>query len=305
MIIMKVTVTGSLGYVSTPLIQELIKKGHSVTVISSNRDKKSAIEELGATAAIGRMEDVDFLVNTFTGADAVYCMLAPYGNFADPNNTADVVIARADKIANNYVEAISKSGVKRVVYLSSIGADMKTGNGLIIVHYNAEITLSSLPSEVNISFLRPAGFYKNLYAFLNLIKYQDTIAAGYGADDIDVLVSPLDIASAIVEELESQVPGRKVRYVASEELTCNEAAGILGAAVGKPDLKWICVNAKQELDSYTAHGMNSSLAAKFIEMNASIHNGTFYEDYNLNKPALGKSELKEFAKEFAAVYYQQ
>ena len=32
---MKIIVTGSLGYVSTPLVRELIGKGHSVTVISS------------------------------------------------------------------------------------------------------------------------------------------------------------------------------------------------------------------------------------------------------------------------------
>lgn len=75
---MKITVTGSLGYVSTPLIQELIKKGHSVTAISSNAEKQAAIEALGAKAAIGTMEDVDFLTDTFRGADAVYCMLAPY-----------------------------------------------------------------------------------------------------------------------------------------------------------------------------------------------------------------------------------
>jgi hypothetical protein len=34
------------------------------------------------------------------------------------------VIAQADIIANNYLQAIERSGVKRVVYLSSIGAEM-------------------------------------------------------------------------------------------------------------------------------------------------------------------------------------
>lgn len=303
--IMKITVTGSLGYVSTPLIQELIKKGHSVTVISSNAEKQKNIEAMGAKAAIGNMDDAGFLTDAFTGADAVYCMLAPYGNFGDPNNTADTVIARADAVANNYVQAIEQSGVKRVVYLSSIGADMKKGAGLIIIHHNGENTLNKLPQDVNISFLRPSGFYKNLFAFLNPIKNQNIIAARYGGDDINVFVSNIDIAGAIAEELESQEAGRKVRYVASDELTCNEAASILGAAIGKPDLKWVTISDEEQLNGYKAHGMNESLASQFVEMNASIHNGKFFEDYNRNKPTLGKVKLQEFAKEFAAVYHQQ
>ena len=302
---MKITVTGSLGYVSTPLIQELIKKGHSVTVISSKAEKQKDIEALGAKAAIGKMEDVDFLTDTFSGADAVYCMLAPYTNFADPNNSASAVTTRADEIANNYLKAIDKSGVKRVVYLSSIGAHMDKDNGLIRIHHNAENTLNKLPVDVNISFMRPAGFYKNLFAYVNAIKNQDIIAASYGGDDKMIVVSNIDIADAIAEELESQVAGRKVRYVASEELTCNEAAGILGATIGKPDLKWVSISDEQQFNGYKAFGMNESFALEFVEMNASIHNGKFYEDYNRNKPTLGKVKLREFAKEFAAVYHQQ
>ena len=302
---MKITVTGSLGYISTPLIQKLIEKGHSVTVISSDAGKQKAIEELEATAAIGTMENVDFLTGAFAGADAVYCMLAPYGNFADPNNNAEAVIARAGAIAHNYVQAIERSGVKRVVYLSSIGAHMEKGAGLIVIHHHGENILNKLPTDVNISFMRPSGFYKNLLLFVNAIKSQNTIAARYGGDDVNVFVSNLDIADAIVDELESQEQGRKIRYVASEEMTCNEEAAILGTAIGKPDLKWISINDQQQLEAYTAHGMNESLARQFVEMNASIHNGKFFKDYNRNKPVFGKVKMEEFAKQFSAVYNQQ
>lgn len=302
---MKITVTGSLGYVSTPLIQKLVEKGHSVTVISSKAERQKDIEALGATAAIGVMEDVDFLTRTFKEADAVYCMLAPYGDFTDPNNSASAVLTRADAMANGYLEAITKSGVKRVIYLSSIGAHMNEGNGLIRVHYNAEHTLNKLPADVVISFMRPAGFYKNLLAFIPTIKSQGMIAARYGGNDTDVVVSNLDIADAILAELESPAAGRRIRYVASEEPTCQEAAAILGAAIGKPGLKWVSISDEQQLNVYKAFGMNESLALQFVEMNASIHTGKFYEDYYLHKPILGKVKLPEFAKEFSAVYHQQ
>ena len=68
---MKIVVTGSLGHISKPLVQELVKKGHSVTVISSNAARQADIEALGAKAAIGTMKDADFLTATFTGAESI------------------------------------------------------------------------------------------------------------------------------------------------------------------------------------------------------------------------------------------
>ncbi len=65
---MKIIVTGSLGHISKPLTEELVQKGHTVTVISSKPEKQAAIEALGATAAIGSVEDVSFLTTTFAGA---------------------------------------------------------------------------------------------------------------------------------------------------------------------------------------------------------------------------------------------
>jgi uncharacterized protein YbjT (DUF2867 family) len=214
------------------------------------------------------------------------------------------VMASGEKIANNYVQAIKKSGVKRVVYLSTVGAHTNKDNGLLAVHYIAENILKQLPEDVSVAFLRPVGFYDNLLAFINPIKTQGVIASNYGADDRSVIVSPIDIATAVVEELTTPFTGKKTRYVASEELTCNEVAGILGEAIGKPDLKWILISNGQQLNGLKASGMNESFAESFVEMNAWIHSGKVYEDYDLHKPMPGRTKLKEFAKEFAAVYQQ-
>ena len=63
----------------------------------------------------------------------------------------------------------------------------------------------------------------------------------FGVNNRTIFVSAIDIADAIVEELESEGTARKVRYVASEELTSNEVADILGAAIGMPGLKWVSI----------------------------------------------------------------
>jgi uncharacterized protein YbjT (DUF2867 family) len=297
---MKIIVTGSLGNIGKPLTKELVQKGHQVTVISSKPERQGAIEALGAQAAIGTMEDADFLSATFNGADAVYVMESlGSGSYFDPNID---IIGAINKIGNNYKYAIEHSGVKRVVHLSSIGAHTDKGNGLLAFHYNVENILKTLPTDVSITFMRPVGFYYNLLGFINTIKTQGVIATNYGGDSKKPWVSPLDIAAAVAEELVTPFVGRKVRYVASEEISCNELASLLGAAIGKPDLKWVVISDEQMLQGMLAAGMNPKIAAGLVEMNAGMDSDALYEDYYRNRPILGKVKLVEFVKEFAAVY---
>lgn len=293
---MKIIVTGSLGHIGKPLTEALVLKGHSVTVISSNPEKQKDIEALGASAAIGTIEDSRFLTTVFTGADAVYTMIPP-ANYFNQDFNLDVYCR---KLADNYKRAIEQSGVKRVVHLSSVGTHLEKGSGLILSHRTVELMLTTL-SNVAITFMRPVGFYYNLFGFIPGIKNAGFIAANYGAGENLVWVSPIDIADAIAEELETPLEGRKIRYVASDELTGNETARILGEAIGKPDLKWILIPGEQWQAGLEAAGMKRDIAAGLVEMFASQHNGLLTEDYYRNRPALGKVKMKDFAKEFAAV----
>lgn len=295
---MKIIVTGSLGHISKPLTTTLAKQGHSVTVISSSAEKQKDIEALGATAAIGSIEDVDFLTATFAGADVVYTMIPP-GSFFDPNFN---MIESYRKISNNYAKAIQQSGVKKVVHLSSIGGHKDKGNGILAFHYNGETILKQLPNDVSIKFMRPVGFYYNMFAFIPTIKSAGAIIQNYGGDDKEPWVSPLDIAAVIAEEIEKPFEGRTVRYIASDEVSPNEVAKILGETIGNPDLKWIAVPDEQMLNALTGVGMNPQIAKGLVEMNASRRGGVLYEDYQKHKPILGKVKLTDFAKDFANAF---
>jgi uncharacterized protein YbjT (DUF2867 family) len=298
---MKIILTGSLGNISKPLAIKLVQKGHDISIISSNVENQSEIEKLGAKALIGSVEDLDFLTQSFTGADAVYCMI-PRANYFDPNLDLD---AFTRKIGNNYAEAIAKSGVKRVVFLSSIGAHLEKNSGIIQRYNEIESVLNKL-SGVSITFMRPTSFYYNLLAYIPVIKNQGFIAANYGADSIIPWVSPNDIADAISAELTTPLDGKKVRYVASEELTGHETASILGEAIGKPNLKWILTTDEETLNGLIAVGMQPKIAEGLVEMYAALHNGSLGEDYYQNRPSeLGKTKLVTYAKEFASIYNQK
>ncbi len=328
---MKIILTGSIGNIGKPLTISLVAKGHQVIVITSKEANQKEIEDLGAIAAVGSIDDVPFLTKTFTGADAVYTMMPQFAPkiAEDPNFEAR---EEAKRICTNYLNAITASGVKRVVHLSSIGAHLEKGNGLLAFHFYAEQTLKQLPADVAITFMRPVGFYYNLYDFMDIIKGQGflkgfagkimslrfyglkgllqgkngLILSNYGGEDKMPWVSPKDIASAISEELDMPANGIKICYVASEELTCNQIASILGEAVGKPYLKWGTISDKQMMSGLKQFNVPLHLANDITEMNASMRNGgILFNDYYQNKPVLGKVKMKDFAKDFAVVYNQK
>jgi uncharacterized protein YbjT (DUF2867 family) len=293
---MRIIVTGTLGNIGKPLTQALIQKGHQVIGINHIIENQGEIEALGATAAIGSIEDVDFLAATFVGADVVYTMVPP-NYFAEPD-----IREYYRKIGINYAQAIKQSGVGRVINLSSYGAHLDNGTGNILGAHYVENSLNKL-SDVDITHIRPTYFYYNLINLIPVIKATGMIYANYGGDRSFEMVSPLDIASAIADEIESNPVYRKVRYVSSDELTGNEIASVLGKAIGKPDLKWIVNSDEDSLKGYMDNGFPELLSRNLVEMFSSLRSGKLAEDYRLNNPAeLGRVKFTSFLKDFVTAY---
>jgi uncharacterized protein YbjT (DUF2867 family) len=295
---MKITITGSLGNISLPLAMELILRGHQVTIISSNQEKKKDIEALGAKAAIGSLADVEFLTKTFSDADAVYCMIPP--NFSKTDQ-----VAYYRSIGANYALAIQISGVKRVVHLSSYGAHLEKGTGFILGSHNVEKILNELPG-IELTHIRPGYFYYNLLNFIDMIKKVGFIGTNYGSDDKLVLSHPKDIAATIVYELEQPNSDIKVRYIASDDTRASEIASILGFAINKPDLKWLTFTDENTAQAMKERGMPEHLIINFIEMGNATHTGIMREDYDKDRNKFkGILKIQHFASEFAEVYFKK
>lgn len=291
---MKITITGSLGNISKPLTEILVKAGHQVTVISSSTDRADEIKVLGATPAIGQVTDVDFLTNAFKGADAVYVMVPP--NFGAAR-WKDYIAS----IGDNYAKAITANGITKVVHLSSIGAHLADGTGPITGIHRVENALNALEG-VAVKHLRAGFFFINFYANVDMIKHAGIIGSNFGADTQMVLVHPLDIAAVAAEEIQSNFTGKSVRYVASDERTAGEVAKALGTAIGKPELPWIEFTDADNIAGAIGAGLPEEIATNYTEMGAAARTGILWEDYLKHKPVLGKTKLKDFAVEFTKAF---
>lgn len=289
---MKIIITGSLGNVAKPLAQQLIAKGHDITVISSNETKRSEIESLGAKAAIGSVTDVEFLKETFKGADSVFLMTPP---MIDATN----IIEKTINVGKNYAETVAETGVKRLVMLSSVGADSPIENGPIAGIHHIEKIYSNL-ATVSSTFLRAGNFYINFFNDIPLIKNAGIIGANYSADVKVPLVHPKDIAKVAAEELIKTSSDQKIRYVVSDNREAGDFAKVFGAAIGKPDLPWVEFTDEQTFEGISQAGLPEEMAKLYEEMGRGIRNGIVQEDFiKYGSPIEGETKLEEFAKEFA------
>ncbi|MET3879113.1 NmrA family NAD(P)-binding protein [Chitinophaga sp. OAE865] len=291
---MKIVVTGSIGNIGKPLVPRLVANGHQVTVITSKQHNEAIIENMGAKAVTGSVEDVNLLTGTFAGADIVYTMVPSFFGAAD-------LLEFYRSVGENYGEAIRESGVQRVINLSSFGAHLNKGTGVILgAHYVEEI-LNKL-ENVQITHMRPTSFYYNLLAFADMIRNQGSISINCGGNDVMQLVHPDDIAAAIAEEVEQPGSPRKIRYVMSDERTCNEIAAALGKEIGMPDLEWRLISDEEAKNRYLKAGVPSLLAQYLTEIYSSLHNGKLAEDLIHHRPEYGKIKLEDYAREFAVIY---
>jgi uncharacterized protein YbjT (DUF2867 family) len=294
---MKYTITGGAGNISKPLVLQLLKAGHQVTVIGRNADNLKELSDAGATPAIGSVEDVAFLTEAFAGADAVYTMIPPVHIVTDWK-------AHIEQIGKNYTAAIKAAGVKYVVNLSSVGAHLPDGVGPVSGLYRAEKALNTL-AGTHIKHLRPPYFYNNLLGNIGMIKGMDIIGANFSAAENKFpIVAPIDIADVAIEELLNlDFTGHSVRYLASDEVSTDQIATVLGNAVGKPGLTWVEFTDEQAVGGMIQAGLPEEIAKNYAEMNHSIKTGAMAEDYFKNRPTVfGKIKLEDFAQTFANVY---
>jgi len=289
---MKIIITGSLGNVAKPLAQQLIAEGHDIKIISSNESKKNEIEALGAKAAIGSITDLDFLVKTFEGADAAFLM-------TPPNMSGINIVENTINAGKNYAEAIEKTGVKRIVMLSSIGVESPVENGPIKGLHFIEKFYNDL-ENTSVTFLRAGYFYLNFFNDIPLIKNAGIIGANFPETATIPLVHPIDIAKAAAKELVQNSEGKNVKYIVSDVRPASDFAKVFGTAIGKPELPWVEFKDEDSLNGMLQAGVPKEMAELYTEMGLGIRTGIVQKDFIEHGSVVnGEVKLEEFAKEFA------
>jgi len=116
-----ITVMGATG---KQITEALLKAGEKVRALGRSETKLAELKRAGAEVLVGNTNDDAFLTKAFRGADAVYTLLP-----TDPH--APDYRAEQDRQGEVIVKAVSDSGLQYVVALSSAGANLSEGTGVI------------------------------------------------------------------------------------------------------------------------------------------------------------------------------
>lgn len=129
----------------------LLQSGQKVRAVARNPSKASELKSLGAEVVEGDLSKPETIKLALKDAKALFFINPPDFSGAD-------VFKQAEKTAETLKAALEGSEIKRVVLLSSIGAELKTGTGNISTVYTLEQALKGFSDKIEIIFLRAASF---------------------------------------------------------------------------------------------------------------------------------------------------
>jgi uncharacterized protein YbjT (DUF2867 family) len=284
-----IVVTGASGHVGHELAERLLSAGQGVRVVARGAEKLKPLGARGAEVRPGSLDDRAFLTGALQGAAAVFAMIPP-------NYSAQDVRAEQRKIAESLVGAVRESGVKNVVSLSSFGAELPDKTGPIAGLHDFEERLDKV-AGLNVVHLRAGYFMENQLGSIGVIKNAGINGSAVKADVPVPMVATRDIAAVAADYLTKlEFKGRTVRYVLGpKDYTMTEATRILGAAIGKPDLKYVEFPEADFRKGLAGAGFSSNLADLFVEMSRGLSTGLIRGEAR-SKANTTPTTLEEFAK---------
>ena len=262
-----ITVMGATGHTGRKITEALLKADEGVRALGRSESKLAELKSAGADVLPGDATDASFLAKAFRGTDAVYTLLAT-------DRTRPDYRAEQDQQGEAIVKAIAESGVRYIVALSSLGADLNDGTGVIAGLHAQEERLKRLEGT-NVLLLRPVSFFENFYDTLGLIKYEGINADSVAPDLAIPMIATRDIADIAAKALKARDwKGVVVReLLGPRDLTYSEATRILGEYIGKPGLQYVQFSYEDEARALVQAGLSESFAGLYVEMTRAFNEG--------------------------------
>src|SRR5581483_11675667 len=168
-----ITVLGATGKTGSVVAARLLAAGVKTRVAGRSAGRLRSLADRGASIAAGEVTDANHLVSAFDGAEALYAMIPPDYSQKD-------LRAFYSRAADAICTAVQRAGVRRVVFLSSLGAELPGGTGPIAGLHDAEQRLKNTGAAA--IALRPGFFSQNFVSTIPQIKNQGINGGAIEAD---------------------------------------------------------------------------------------------------------------------------
>jgi uncharacterized protein YbjT (DUF2867 family) len=163
--------------------------------------------------------------------------------------------------------------LENIVSLSSLGAEQPSGTGPVVGLHTMEQKLNQL--SANVLHLRAGYFMENTLPQAAAIRMMG-MAVGPVRPDLKLpLIASQDIGAAAADALtELKFTGKSTQELHGQrDLDYSEVARIIGATVGKPDLRYVLGAEEQVRGAMVQMGMSENVAGLILEMAGALNSG--------------------------------
>jgi uncharacterized protein YbjT (DUF2867 family) len=258
------TVMGITGQVGSAVGETLLGKGKQVRAIVRNPEKATGWGKRGAEIVVADSNDAAALEIAFRGSEGVFVMIpaifAPEPDFPESRATISSI-----------GQALAAAAPPKAVYLSSIGAQQKSGAGLITSLHILEEELGRL--SIPGAFLRAGWFMENSAWDVPSAREGKLFSFLQPLDKSFPLVATADIGRIAAETLLQNWTGKRFLEIAGpQRYSPNELAAAFAQVLKRP-VEAVLVPRHAWQDTFVAQGMPANRTGPRIEMLEGFNSG--------------------------------
>jgi uncharacterized protein YbjT (DUF2867 family) len=260
-------ILGASGNTGSVVARKLLADGQKVRVVGRSGTHLQPLAGQGAEISLADLSDAAALAQALANAHSAYVMVPP-------NTTSQDVLGDQDRVSDSIVAAVKSAGIKNLVALSSFGSDKPSGTGLILTTHRFEEKLKGI-ENLNLLILRPGYFMENTLAQVGVIQHMGAVLGPLRPDLRIPMIATRDIGTFAADALlKLAFHGKQTQELHGQrDLDNNEAAAIIGQAIGKPDLKYIQAPHDQFRNAMVQMGLSENFAGLYLEMADALNSG--------------------------------
>ena len=287
-------ILGASGNTGSIIADSLISKGKKARVVGRAAGRLQRFVRQGTEAFTGDVSDPAALTKAFSGARAAYLMLPPITSREDQERESDAI-----------AKAVTESGLRYAVHLSSYGAHVPEGTGPVTGLHSSEQKLNAI-SGLNVLHLRAAYFMGNNLAAISMIQGMGIFGHALLADVKLPMIATHDVGDYAAQRLlDLDFSGKQARELLGErDLSMAEVTTIIGRGIGKPDLRYEQLPYNQVQQVLEQMGMPPKKAAVYIEMFKAINAGVLAAQEPRSRENTTPTSFENFVQDIFAPAYR-
>lgn len=262
---MKIAIAAASGNIGSRVAVRLSAGGATPVLLGQNEESLKKLNIKGSVTAVADIGNTDQMIAVTKGVDALFWLVPPI-------LTAPSLKSWYDQVTAAGIAAVSENQIKKVVLISSLGAnqDESTGN----LAYAAEMEIAFDGLDADVLSLRPGYFMENLLTQIQLLQSGKQFSFLFEPDFSIPFISTEDIGDVAARYLlDTKWAGHwKLNLMGPENITCTQLSERLSALL--PDaVHYHQGSVQQSKDMLESFGASPEIQRELTDMFQTLASG--------------------------------